>query len=212
MIRLVLADDQTLVRRGIGELLRLSGDVEVVAEARDGYEAVDLVLRTCPDVALFEVRMPGASGLDALRELRRRQNKVRVILLTTVDDDGAMREAIRLGAEGWMLKDITLDDLMAGIRAVASGRRVVTPLGAGAGEVLRAGRGSFPASDLPSPLSDVELEILRLIARGMSNGEIARSRGTALGTVKNQASNILQKLGVRDRTRAVLRAAELGLL
>ena len=212
MIRIVLADDQALVRSGILALLRQTEDLEVVAEALDGYEAIDAILRTHPEVALLDVRMPGASGLDALRELRRRRIEVKVILLTSFDDDPVMREALRLGAAGWLLKDIPVEDLAAAIRAVAAGRRTITAVGAGAAELLRAEPPSCPAGDLPVPLSDVELEVLRLIARGLSNREIAQARGTAPGTVKNQASAIFQKLGVHDRTRAVLRAAELALL
>ena len=212
MIRIVLADDQALVRSGILALLRQTEDLEVVAEALDGYEAIDAILRTRPEVALLDVRMPGASGLDALRELRRRRIEVKVILLTSFDDDPVMREALRLGAAGWLLKDIPVEDLAAAIRAVAAGRRTITAVGAGAAELLRAEPPSCPAGDLPVPLCDVELEVLRLIARGLSNREIARARGTAPGTVKNQASAIFQKLGVHDRTRAVLRAAELALL
>lgn len=212
MIRVVLADDQALVRSGIHGLLALTGDIEVVAEASDGFEAVDAVLAMRPDVGLFDVRMPGATGLDALRELRRRNIALKTIMLTTFDDDAVLDQAIQLGAAGWLLKDITLDDLARGIRAVAAGQKLVTPMTASAAVTLRAASVPFPVSDLPVALTSVELEILRLIARGMSNREIALARGTAEGTVKNQASSILQKLGVRDRTRAVLRAAELGLL
>jgi DNA-binding NarL/FixJ family response regulator len=210
--RVVLADDQLLIRQGIRGLLALTGDIEVVGEAGDGLEAVDVVLRTRPDVGLFDVRMPVASGIEAVRELHKRQVELKVILLTTFDDDLALREAIDVGVAGWLLKDVSLEDLAAAIRKVAAGGTLVMPMSAAAGETIRAEAAAFPANEGPVALTSRELEVLRLIARGMSNREIAEALGTAEGTVKNQASSILQKLGVRDRTRAVLRAAELGLL
>lgn len=212
MIRVVLADDQLLIRQGIRGLLGLTGDIEVVGEASDGLEAVDVVLRTHPDVGLFDVRMPNGSGIDALKELRKRKIELKVILLTTFDDDEALKAAIAEGAVGWLLKDVSLEDLAAAIRKVAAGGTLVMPMTATAGETIRTEPANFPSNELPTELTSRELEVLRLIARGMRNREIADALGTAEGTVKNQASSILQKLGVRDRTRAVLRAAELGLL
>ncbi len=212
MIRVVLADDQLLVRQGIRGLLAITGDIEVVGEAGDGLEAVDVVLRTKPDVGLFDVRMPVASGIDAMRELKKRKVDLKVILLTTFDDDAALKEAMREGAYGWLLKDVSLEALAAAIRDVAAGKTQVMPMTAGAGETIRMEATEFPANERPTALTARELEVLRLIARGMSNREIAEAHGTSEGTVKNQASSILQKLGVRDRTRAVLKAAELGLL
>jgi DNA-binding NarL/FixJ family response regulator len=212
VIRVALADDQLLVRQGIRGLLEMTGDVEVVGEAGDGLEAVDLVLRTKPDVGLFDVRMPVATGIDALRELKKRKVALKVIMLTTFDDDAALKDAMREGAAGWLLKDVSLEALAAAIRDVHAGKTLVMPMTAAAGETIRMESTEFPASDRPTALTARELEVLRLIARGMSNREIAEMNGTSEGTVKNQTSSILQKLGVRDRTRAVLKAAELGLL
>jgi len=212
MIRVVLADDQRLVRQGIRGLLGMTGDIDVVGEAGDGLEAVDLVLRTKPDVGLFDVRMPVASGIEALRELRKRKVDLKTIMLTTFDDDAALKDAMKEGAVGWLLKDVSLETLAAAVRDVASGKTLVMSMTAGAGETLRMEATEFPSNERPSTLTARELEVLRLIARGMSNREIADSFGTSEGTVKNQTSSILQKLGVRDRTRAVLKAAELGLL
>ena len=212
MIKVVLADDQRLVRQGIRGLLAMTGDIDVVGEAGDGLEAVDLVLRTKPDVGLFDVRMPVASGIDALRELRKRKVDLKTIMLTTFDDDAALKEAMHEGAAGWLLKDVSLEALAEAIRDVAAGKTLVMPMTAGASETIRMESIDFPSNERPSSLTARELEVLRLIARGMSNREIADSLGTTEGTVKNQASSILQKLGVRDRTRAVLKAAELGLL
>jgi DNA-binding NarL/FixJ family response regulator len=212
VIRVVLADDQRLVRQGIRGLLAMTGDIDIVGEAGNGLEAVDLVLGTKPDVGLFDVRMPVASGIDAVRELRKRKVELKTIMLTTFDDDAALKEAMQAGAAGWLLKDVSLEALATAIRDVASGKTLVMPMTAGAAETIRMESTDFPASDHPTALTARELEVLRLIARGMSNREIANSLGTSEGTVKNQASSILQKLGVRDRTRAVLKAAELGLL
>jgi DNA-binding NarL/FixJ family response regulator len=212
VIRVVLADDQLLVRQGIRGLLEMTGDIEVVGEAGDGLEAVDVVMRTKPDVGLFDVRMPVARGIDTIRELRKRKIDLKTIMLTTFDDDAALKEAMAEGASGWLLKDVSLEALATAIRDVAAGKTLVMPMTAGAAETIRMEPTEFPSSDRPSALTPRELEVLRLVARGMSNREIAESLGTSEGTVKNQTSSILQKLGVRDRTRAVLKAAELGLL
>lgn len=212
MIRVVLADDQLLVRQGIRGLLEMTGDVEVVGEAGDGLAAVDIVMKTKPDVGLFDVRMPVATGIDALRELKKRKIDLKTIMLTTFDDDAALKEAMKEGAAGWLLKDVSLEALATAIRDVAAGKKLVMSMTAGASETIRMEPTDFPANEHPTALTARELEVLRLIARGMSNREIAETNGTSEGTVKNQTSSILQKLGVRDRTRAVLKAAELGLL
>ena len=213
MIRVVLADDQLLVRQGIRGLLEMTGDVEVVGEAGDGLEAVDVVMKTKPDVALFDVRMPVATGIEALRELKKRKIDQKTIMLTTFDDDAALKDAMKEGAAGWLLKDVSLEALAAAIRDVHAGKKlVVMTMTAAASETMRMEPTDFPANEQPTALTTRELEVLRLIARGMSNREIAEQNGTSEGTVKNQTSSILQKLGVRDRTRAVLKAAELGLL
>lgn len=211
MIRVVLADDQRLVREGIGGLLGLSGDIEVVGEASDGFEAVDVVMRTHPDVGLFDVRMPSCTGIDALRELKKRKIELKTIMLTTFDDNDALKEAIREGACGWLLKDVSLETLTAAIKKVAAGERLVQAMTDGASEVLAADPVVF-ASDAPEALTAREREVLQFLARGMSNREIAESLGTAEGTVKNQCSSIFQKLGVPNRIQALLRAAELKLI
>jgi DNA-binding NarL/FixJ family response regulator len=213
MIRLVLVDDHALVRQGIRGLLELTPDLRVVGEAADGEEALSRVAELNPDVVLMDVRMPRMNGLEALRALRRTDPGRRVVLLTTFDEDSVVLEALRAGVQGFLLKDVTLDQLSDAIRRVASGETLLPP-----GVTERVMRGfsevphDFPSSDLPEGLTRRELEVLRLIARGMSNREIADTLGTAEGTVKNQTSSILSKLGVRDRTRAVLRALELGCL
>jgi len=211
MIRVVLVDDQTLVRRGLRALLDLAGDIVVVAEAGDGVEGAAVIRRERPDVVLLDIRMPKASGLELLRDLRHANELPSTILLTTFDDDEALLEGVKAGARGYLLKDVSLEQLTGAIRAVAAGETLIRP--AVTERVLRGlehVRRDFEALDPPDPLTKREVEILRLMAGGYSNREIAEALGTAEGTIKNHASSILSKLGVRDRTRAVLKALERG--
>ena len=211
MIRVVLVDDQTLVRRGLRALLELAGDIDVVAEAGDGVEGAAVIRRERPDIVLLDVRMPKASGLDLLHDLRRANELPPTILLTTFDDDEALLEGVKAGARGYLLKDVSLEQLTGAIRAVAAGETLIRP--AVTERVLRGLehiRRDFEALEPPDPLTKREVEILRLMAGGYSNREIAEALGTAEGTIKNHASSILSKLGVRDRTRAVLKALERG--
>ena len=211
MIRVALVDDQTLIRQGVRSLLELAGDIAVVGEAADGDEAITMIHREHPDVVLLDLRMPRKSGVAVLRELHAISALPPTIVLTTFDDDEALLEAVRAGARGYLLKDVSLEQLTAAIREVARGGSLIRP--AVTQRVLRGlehVRRDFEAAVLPDPLTKREVEILRLIAGGYSNHEIADALGTAEGTVKNHASSILSKLGVRDRTRAVLKALELG--
>ena len=211
MIRVVLVDDQTLVRQGIRSLLELAGDVAIVAEAADGDEGIAVIRRERPDVVLLDLRMPKKGGVDVLRVLQATGALPPTIVLTTFDDDEALLDAVKAGAKGYLLKDVSLERLTDAIRVVADGESLIRP--AITERVLRGLehiRRDFDALSPPDPLTRRELEILRLMAGGYSNREIAEALGTAEGTVKNHASSILSKLGVRDRTRAVLKALELG--
>lgn len=213
MIRVLLADDHNLVRQGIRTLLEISRDFEIVGEATDGEQALALISTARPQVALLDVRMPKLSGLDVLRAARSRFPDVGVILLTTFDEDAVVLEAVRLGARGFLLKDVSLEQLETAVRTVAAGESLIRP--AVTERVLRGlekETTKFESADLPDALTPREREVLRLIAAGFSNREIAEASGTAEGTVKNQTSSILSKLGVRDRTRAVLKALELGVI
>ena len=213
MIRLVLVDDQTLVRRGIRGLLELTQDIQVVGEAADGGEALAVVAATRPDVLLLDVRMPVLDGVEVARRLAAGGQLPPTILLTTFDDDEALLAGMRAGARAFLLKDVTFEALTEAIRAVARGETLILPA-----VTDRARRGAqhlapeIESLDRPDPLTPREAEVLRLLAAGWSNREIADAIGTREGTVKNHISSVLSKLGVRDRTRAVLRALELGLL
>ena len=214
MIRVVLVDDQTLVRQGIRALLALGddiADIEIVGEAADGDEAVEVIRRERPDAVLLDVRMPHKNGIDVLRALKSSDELPPTILLTTFDDDEALLDGMKAGARGFLLKDVSLERLKDAIRTIASGGSLIRPAVTDTAlRGLEQVRRDFDSLNPPDPLTKREIEILRLMAGGYSNGEIADALGTAVGTVKNHTSNILSKLGVRDRTRAVLKALELG--
>ena len=211
MIRVLLVDDQTLVRSGIRGLLDLTPDIRVVAEAGDGAQAGALLQDAAPDLVLLDVRMPSCSGIDFLRAHQGALPPT--ILLTTFDDDEALFDGMRLGARGFLLKDISLERLADGIRAVVAGATLFRPAltERARSSYERAGRPQAAvAGDVAEPLTSRETEVLALMAAGLNNAEIATALGPSEGTIKNHVSNILAKLGVRDRVRAVLRALELG--
>jgi DNA-binding NarL/FixJ family response regulator len=214
MIQVLLAEDEALVRSGIRGLLALTPDIRVSAEAADGEEALALVRRSPPDVALLDIRMPRRSGIEVLETLKEEGAVLPpTILLTTFDDDEALLQGIRAGARGYLLKDISVERLAESIRVVAAGGTMIRP--AITERVLRSlseSHPAFPSLDLPDPLTPRETEVLRLMAGGFSNREISEALRTSEGTIKNYASSILSKLGVRDRTRAVLKGIDLGYL
>lgn len=210
MIRVLIADDQMLIRQGIRTLLEMDGQVSVVGEAADGEETLARVRSGAVDVLLLDIRMPGKDGLEVLRALSADDALPPTLILTTFDDSDVVLEGIRAGARGFLLKDVSYQRLLAAIRAVAAGATVFQPTVTE--RLLRAGP-LRPASEPPrESLTGREAEVVRLMAGGYSNREIAHALGTAEGTVKNHVSSILAKFGVRDRTRAVLKALESGLL
>ena len=213
-VRVVLADDQTLVRAGLAALLGLADGIEVVGEASDGREALDVVAALRPDVLLLDVRMPVLDGLGVLEALASAAHRPAVLVLTTFDDDDLVLAALRKGARGYLLKDVTLDEVVAGVRALARGERLVQPaVTARVLDRLAAAPLREPAPAGPAvTMTPRETEVLRLLAAGWSNRQIARGLHLAEGTVKNHVSAIMLKLGVRDRTRAVVRALDLGLV
>jgi DNA-binding NarL/FixJ family response regulator len=211
MIRVLLADDQTLVREGLVKLLAFTDDIIVVERAIDGEDALAKLHASSPDVLLLDVRMPRKSGIDVLRVLQAAGDATPAILLTTFDDDAALLEGIRLGAKGYLLKDVSLATLTEAIRLVARGGTMINPT---VTERLLLGLRASPPIAVPDdgdePLTRRETEVLRLMTGGYSNREIAAAMALSDGTVKNHVSNVLAKLGVRDRTRAVLKAIERG--
>jgi DNA-binding NarL/FixJ family response regulator len=211
MIKVMLVDDQNLVRKGVRSLLELSEEIEVVAEATDGKEAIRTIPEIRPDVVLLDMRMPEMSGLEVLLALSEAGTLPPTIILTTFDDDEMVLAGIKAGARGYLLKDVSLAELVNAIKTVAQGGSMVKPA---VTQRLLKGlenlKTDFSSLDRPDPLTDRETEILRLMAGGYSNKEIANSLGVAEGTIKNHVSNILSKMGVRDRTRAVLKAFEMG--
>ena len=213
MIRVVIVEDQTLVRQGLRSLLALAGDSEIVGEAADGEEAVRVIPELRPDVVLLDLRMPKLSGVDVLRRLDAAKQLPPTLVLTTFDDDALLFEAVRNGALGYLLKDVSLERLTESIRRIAEGKSDLQP--AITERMLQALVSDAPnreMAQIPDPLTDRESEVLRLIAFGLSNREIAELLHVSEGTVKNHTSSILSKLGVRDRTRAVLKAIDLGIL
>jgi DNA-binding NarL/FixJ family response regulator len=212
VIRVFIADDQLLIRQGIRTLLEMDGGVAIAGEASDGEETVQRVPATSPDVLLLDIRMPRKGGLDVLRDLSARDALPATLILTTFDDADVVLDGIRAGARGFLLKDVSYEQLMAAIRAVAAGGTVFQPA---VTERLLLAMARRPAARESQPierLTDREIEVVRLMSGGYSNKEIAHALRTAEGTIKNHVSSILAKLGVRDRTRAVLKALEAGLL
>lgn len=213
MIRVALVEDQTIVRQGLKSLLALNDDIEVAAEASDGDEAIEVIEREKPDVILLDLRMPKKNGLEVLQALRERGTMRPTLILTTFDDDTMLFETIRAGAKGWMLKDVSLERLTSAIRTLASGGTCIEPvITERIMRALSASNVSFESAELPEPLTDREKTILRLLAGGYSNREISDLLNISDGTVKNHISSVLAKLGVRDRTRAVLKAIDLGFI
>jgi DNA-binding NarL/FixJ family response regulator len=207
MIRVFLVDDQTLVRKGVRSLLSLLPDICVVGEAVDATEALCLIPAVQPDIVLLDVRMPGEDGLSVLRRLVQPGRPPFFIVLTTFDDADVLFEGCRAGARGFLLKDVSLEQLASAIRAVADGRSVLQP--SITETLLRnlSGCASPPlGDDSAEVLSDREREVIRLMAGGFSNREIGEMLGLTEGTVKNHVSRLLLKLDARDRTSAVLKA------
>jgi DNA-binding NarL/FixJ family response regulator len=213
MIRLLIADDQELMREGLRVMLSPQPDIEVVAEAGSGRELVDAAATARPDVALVDIRMPGMDGIAATRELQRQARPPKVVILTTFDHDEHVYDALRAGATGFLLKTTPPARLVDAVRAAADGESLLSP------EIAqrlaeRFARGPRPAADgVPPELEELtprELEVLRLIARGHSNADIAAELVTSMATVKTHVNRIFRKLGVAERAQAVVLAYECG--
>ncbi|MBD8528112.1 response regulator [Pseudomarimonas arenosa] len=209
VIRLALADDQALVRSGLRALLADFAEVEVSLEAEDGESLLAKLQQQPVDVILSDIRMPGVGGLEVLRRLRAAGNATPLILLTTFDEDDLALQAAEAGAQGFLLKDASPEDLLEAIQRAAAGETLLAPVATDPVRARYAYRDQSPPSDT---FNEREVSILRLLAGGYSNKEIARSIHLSEGTVKNYVSEILDKLGTRDRTRAVLKAITLRII
>jgi DNA-binding NarL/FixJ family response regulator len=213
-IKVLLCDDQALVRSGFRMILEARPDLEVVGEAEDGLQAVDLAGQTDPDVILMDVRMPQMDGVEATRRILAAGSRARVIVLTTYDIDEYVFDAIRAGASAFLLKDVQPTQLVEAIRLVAAGDALLAP------SVTRRLLERFaqtlpdnrPLPDVVAELTDRELEVLRLLASGLSNSELATTLFVSEATVKTHVSNLLHKLNLRDRVQAVILAYEAGLV
>lgn len=212
MITVLICDDQAVVREGLRAILKTAGDIDVVGVAQNGVEAVELVARLKPAVVLMDLKMPGVNGVQATRRIHAEQPDVRVLVLTTYDADDWVFDAIRAGASGYLLKDSPSESLLSAIRGTAAGQAHLDP--AVAGKVLARVAATLPAPDagIARDLSERELDILRLIARGLTNADIATRLFLSEGTVRNYVSQVLAKLGVADRTQAAVIALRHGLV
>ncbi len=214
-IRVLIVDDHVLYRRGLEMVLGLESDIAVVGEAGDGLEALDLVERTAPDVVVMDVRMPRCNGIESAAAIRAAAPRTRILMLTTSDDEQDLYGSIRAGVNGYLLKDVPPDEVVAGIRAVHRGQSLISPTLASAllSEFAQLMRRAEQSTEAASPrLTGREIEVLRHVARGLSNREIARELLIAENTVKNHVRNILEKLQLHSRIEAAMYAVRRGLI
>ena len=212
MIRVLIADDHPIVREGFGAIVNAESDIQVVAQASNGIEALERAAEANPDVALMDLRMPQMGGAEAIRRLRQVNPNLRAIVLTTYDDDEAIYEAIRAGARGYLLKDVRPRDLVRAIRRVHAGGSLLQPVVV---ERLLDRLGPEDADDEAQPveaLTPRELEVLQIMARGARNRDIAEELFISERTVKIHVANVIAKLGVSNRTAAVVRAIDFNLI
>lgn len=213
-LRVVVVDDHELFRRGLRLLLEQEDDITVVGEASDGHAGTTLVSEVLPDVVLLDVRMPQADGIEACRAIKEVAPTTKIIMLTMSDEEADLYEAVKAGASGYLLKDSSIDDVSHAVRVVAEGQSLISPSMAAKllDEFKEMSRRSA-AAEIPSPrLTDRELEVLRLVAQGLNNREIARRLVISENTVKNHVRNILEKLQLHSRMEAVLYAVRENLL
>ncbi len=211
MTKVIICDDQAIIRDGLEMLLKLERDIEVVGLAQDGAEVVELAAAHTPDLILMDLKMPGINGVEATRQIRAQHPDMKILVLTTYDDDVWLFDAIRAGASGYLLKDTPREKVLEAIRGTASGQAFVDP--AVAGKLLQqtASQQVQPSTQITDKLTDREEDVLRLMARGLSNAEIAAQLYLSEGTVRNHVSAIFAKLDVADRTQAVIIAIRHGL-
>lgn len=212
MIRVLICDDQAIARHGLQMILSTAPDLQIVGQAQDGQEAVDLVAQQQPDLVLMDLKMPKMNGVQATRLIRQRFPAVQVLVLTTYDADEWVFDAVRAGANGYLLKDTPPHQLIAAIRNTVEGKTPVDPSVAGKLFSSFAKQPTPPTTKLVEELSDREIEVLRLMAEGLTNAEIGTQIHLSEGTIRNYISTILDKLSVKDRTQAVVTAIRYGLI
>jgi DNA-binding NarL/FixJ family response regulator len=212
MIRVLICDDQAIVCEGLRVILGTASGIEVIGVAYDGEQALELIAKTEPDVVLMDLKMPGMNGIQATRLIRERYPRVRVLVLTTYDADEWVFDAIRSGACGYLLKDTPREELIAAVKDTAAGKTRVDPTVAGRLFAHIAQSAPVPNTLIADSLSDRERDVLRLLARGLSNAEIAGRLHLSEGTVRNYVSALLAKLEVSDRTQAAVLALQYGLV
>ena len=210
-MKILLCDDQAVIRDGLELLLNLEKDFEVVGLAQDGAEAVDLVKQKKPDLVLMDLNMPIMNGIEATREIHAKFPEIKILVLTTYDDDEWVFDAVRAGASGYLLKDTPRQKIIEAIRGTMDGKSFLDPAVAGKLMNQVASKQTQPTSILADKLTERELDVLRLLAKGINNSEIAAQLHLSEGTVRNHVSAILDKLGVSDRTQAAVIAIQHGL-
>jgi NarL family two-component system response regulator LiaR len=210
-MKVIICDDQAIVREGLELLLKLEKDMEVVGLAQDGAEALDLVAETRPDLVLMDLKMPGMNGVEATRKIRALHPDTKILVLTTFDDDEWVFDAIRAGASGYLLKDTPREKVVEAVRGTLAGKSFVDPLVAGKILDQVASRQEQPQTLISDKLSRREIDVLRLVARGFSNSDIAASLHLSEGTVRNHVSSIFNKLDISDRAQAAIIAIRHGL-
>ncbi len=210
-MKVLICDDQAIIRDGLAMLLTLEKDIEVVGQAQDGAEAVEQAAQHQPNLVLMDLKMPGMNGIEATRQIRARYPAIKVLVLTTYDDDEWVFDAIRAGAAGYLLKDTPRDEVIKAVRGTVEGKSFVDPAVAGKllGQV--ADQQVQPATLLTDKLTEREVDVLRLLARGLTNADIAARLYLSEGTVRNHVSSIFAKLEVADRTQAAVIAIQHGL-
>ncbi|MBV6449949.1 MAG: Oxygen regulatory protein NreC [Anaerolineales bacterium] len=210
-MKILLCDDQAVIRDGLEMLLTLEKDMQVVGSASDGAEALELAAQKRPDLILMDLKMPGVNGIEATRQLRAKFPEIKILVLTTYDDDEWLFDAIRAGASGYLLKDTPRQKIIEAIRGTMDGKSFLDPAVAGKLMNQVVSNQKQPASILAEKLTERELDVLRLLAKGFPNSEIASQLHLSEGTVRNHVSAILEKLGVSDRTQAAVIAIQHGL-
>lgn len=210
-MKILLCDDQAVIRDGLEMLLNLEQDFQVVGAASDGAEAIELAVQKQPDLILMDLKMPGTNGIEATRQIHARFPQIKILVLTTYDDDEWVFDAIRAGASGYLLKDTSRQKIIEAIRGTMDGKAFIDPNVAGKLMNQVASHQKQPTSILAEKLTDRELDVLRLIAKGFTNNDIAGQLHLSEGTVRNHVSAILEKLGVSDRTQAAVIAIQHGL-